>query len=476
VENFTIKFSNEEMMKRWAAGLDMQRMEYAPKSTASPDQPAPEFSWMQSQAGAVSAIPNPYLLNEQDRDDDEEYGAPGGAPSAPFGTTPSTGGQMIARNASSTSLRNRSATGDSTQSLAGLARAPPPRFPMPNPPAPLSLQTNAMGGRGAPSPGDRLMGDSYFSPVGDSPVSTRTSGTGSMMMMMTPGYPFPKTGTPQPQWDDPHTGQRYTAPAMPRAPSRDGPSPSPYGMNGRNPRGPSLPALPSSAQQQRSRSYSTPDINGQANARRNTAGPPGTGGVPTVPSIPTHLNYDTNIPRSQSGSPRQDLPIRANTQSPGAQRERLHQHQGSFGGQMGQFPAQPVYSRQATPAQQVADPAGRTVSPPVGSLASPELPQATQLRVRVQCDGGNYFTLVVPFNSSYQSLINRIDGKLSRFTASSIGEGLLKLRYRDEDGDFVSVESDDDIQIAFMEWRESARNIPLGSVGEFEFFCVGDTA
>lgn len=122
------------------------------------------------------------------------------------------------------------------------------------------------------------------------------------------------------------------------------------------------------------------------------------------------------------------------------------------------------------------DPSGRTVSPPVGSLTSPELPLPTQLKVKVNCDGGNYFTLVCAYNISYQSLVNRIDNKLSRFTTSSIDKGMLKLRYRDEDGDFVSVESDDDIQIAFMEWRDGNRSMYPGGVGEIELFCVGDTA
>jgi cell division control protein 24 len=104
------------------------------------------------------------------------------------------------------------------------------------------------------------------------------------------------------------------------------------------------------------------------------------------------------------------------------------------------------------------------------------MPLPTQLKVKVNCDGPTYFTLVVAFNITYQILIDRIDAKLNRFTSSSIAKGNLKLRYRDEDGDFVSIESDDDIQIAFMEWREGVRNMYAGGVGEIELFCVGDTS
>lgn len=480
VENFTIKFLNEEMMKKWAVGLETQRKENAPRLSTSPDGIAADFAWTRDHAGGLE---NPYL--QQDDDDDEDYG-PATAPAQFPVPSNSTVGSMP-RTSSATNLRQRSATGDSVHSLAGIARAPPPRFPLPTPPAPLSLQTM---GNGAPSPGSRG-GDSYFSPIGDSPASSRTSTTSGVFPS---GYSFPKTGTPQAVWDDVN---RYTAPAMPRAPSRDGSSPNPHAMNARNLRGPSLPVMAthsqSAAQQQRSRSYSTPDVNAGGMPRQRQQSQ---GHIPAVPGIPQHLHpaHDGSIPRSQNGSPRNDLPIRTSTQSPGAQRERHHQHSGSLGGTMSHFPAQPVYPRQTTP----GPPAGsslrvdsvaansRTVSPALGTgvappptsnpLASPELPLPTQLKVRVNCDSGNYVTLVVAFNITYQSLIDRIDAKLARFMNSSISKGMLKLRYRDEDGDFVTIESDDDIQIAFMEWREGVKNMYAGGVGEIELFCVGDTS
>jgi cell division control protein 24 len=183
----------------------------------------------------------------------------------------------------------------------------------------------------------------------------------------------------------------------------------------------------------------------------------------------------------------QDLPMRANTQSPGVQRERLHQANGSYGGKMAQFPTQPIYPRQGTPGSgAVPSPLqidNRTaVSPPLGTATQgtplfspgPEIP--TQLKVKVKCDSGNYITLVVAFNITYQSMTDRIDAKLSRFTNSSIGKGTLKLRYRDEDGDFVNIESDEDIQIAFAEHRDGMKNqYNVGGVGEIELFCVGET-
>ena len=493
-------------MKKWATGLDTQRKENAPQSNTAIDQQAPDFTWTRSQ---MSGLKNPYA--QQDDDDDDDYlpisNPP--APGVPYGINPQSIGGTIARNPSTTSLRTRPTTGESTQSLAGMVQAPPPRFPLPQPPAPLSLQTQMPGG--APSPNHRG-GDSYFSPVNESPVSSRTSTT-SGIFPPSAGYMFPKAGTPQPGgWDG--DSNRYTAPAMPRAPSRDGPSPvNAFGMvvsnnngsNSRNPRGPSLPVMSQNpqtlTQQQRSRSYSTPDINGQPN-RRTPGG--SQGNIPAVPGIPPHLHpaherHDLTIPRSQTGSPRNDLPIRASTQSPGLQRERLQQQQNMpYGATMAQFPAQPLYPRQTTPGptsapQQGMAPAplnlggdtmGYNTSPPLGTgtpapganaIMSPDMPLPSQLKVKVNYDTSNYMTLVVAYNITYQSLVDRIDAKLARFTNSSIAKGNLKLRYRDEDQDFVSIESDDDIQIAFMEWRDGARNMYNGGVGEIELFCVGDT-
>jgi cell division control protein 24 len=101
-----------------------------------------------------------------------------------------------------------------------------------------------------------------------------------------------------------------------------------------------------------------------------------------------------------------------------------------------------------------------------------EMALPTQLKVKVNCDG-NYVTLVVAFNITYQSLIDRIDAKVGRFSSNAIARGTMRLRYRDEDGDFVTIESDDDIQIAFQEWRESQKlQYHTGQLGEIELFCL----
>lgn len=96
----------------------------------------------------------------------------------------------------------------------------------------------------------------------------------------------------------------------------------------------------------------------------------------------------------------------------------------------------------------------------------------TQLKVKISCEG-NYVKIVVAFNISYQSLIDRIDAKVGRFSANSIARGTFRLKYQDLDGDKVTIESDDDIVIAFQEWWEQQKDLAqTGQLGEIELFCV----
>lgn len=465
VENFIIRFSNEEVMKKWSAGVDGQRKQFSsPALPPGAQEATPNFAWMQEQAGA---LPNPYAEEEDDEPEPQDP-----YPNYPNGQS----GFAMSRNASSSSLRSRSTTGDSTQSLAGIARAAPPRFPMGTMQPPLSVQTQVPGqlspNRGAPA------ADSYFSPVAESPMSSRISNGGTPSSM----FPFPRQATtPGGTWEDPNPGNRYelnrnTAPAMARGITRENQnSGNPY-QNGRNGQRTSQTS-PGRDAQQRSRSFSTPDLN-NVNGMP-TRRPTNQAQVPAVPGIPAHLHpaYDSAIPRSNSNSPQNGLPssnglpMRSSTQSPGAQRDRLNQ-----------FPPQPVYQRANSTTPHLAnlppppsDPRAPALSPPLNSapLSGPgDVQLPTQLKVKVNCDG-NYVTLVVAFNITYQSLIDRIDAKVGRFSNNAIARGTMRLRYQDEDGDFVTIESDDDIQIAFQEWREMSKyQYTTGSLGEIELFCA----
>ncbi|KAI9648774.1 Guanine nucleotide exchange factor for Cdc42p [Ciborinia camelliae] len=475
VENFIIRFSNEETMKKWYEGVDKQKKDHAnigAQPSTSPDTAPRDFEWMRDQ---TASMPNPYAQQEEEDEEEDYSGTTAYGSPPPFGMPPNA---IMARNSSSTSLRSRSATAESSQSLAGIARAPPPRFPVGMSTAPpLSVQTQISGP--LPSPTQRL-GDSYFSPVGESPApSTRTSTSSGM-------FQFPRQPTPQGSWGE--DNNRYTAPAIGRAPSRESQnsvSGASYQMGGRTPQRPSLPAMVSQTQaaaaQQRSRSYSTPDINAQQGVRRLPNGAMSTpqGQVPAVPGIPAHLNLasDAGVPRSQNNSPN-GLPVRTNTQSPGVQRERQQQQPLHPNGSQTLSVSQPSYSHSNT--TQMPTAALDNGLPPLlmsgvagMSLSSEgDMTLPTQLKVKVNCDG-NYVTLVVAFNITYQSLTDRIDAKVGRFSTNAIARGTMRLRYRDEDGDFVTIESDEDIQIAFQEWSEAQKSqYHNGQLGEIELFCL----
>ncbi|KAK8909049.1 hypothetical protein QC760_003388 [Botrytis cinerea] len=468
VENFIIRFSNEETMKKWYEGVDKQKKEHAnigAQTSTSPDTALRDFEWARDQ---IASMPNPYAQQE-DEDEEEDYsgttayGSPPNSGMPPnFGMPPNA---SMARNSSNNSLRSRSATTEgSNPSLAGIARAAPPRFPAGTSMAtPLSLQTQMSGS--LPSPGQRLGGDSYFSPIGESPApSARTSTSSTFQFPQT--SQFPRQPTPQGSWED---SNRYTAPATSRVQPRErengsvsGPS---YQMNGRTPQRPSLPAMATSSQaaaaaaQQRSRSYSTPDINAQQGVRRLPNGALSTpqGQVPAVPGIPAHLHpaYDAGVPRSQNNSPN-GLPYSNGSQSLGVSQPNYARSNTT------QIPTTALDSR--LPPSLMSGNGGMSLSPEGDTL----LP--TQLKVKVNCDG-NYVTLVVAFNITYQSLTDRIDAKVGRFSTNAIARGTMRLRYRDEDGDFVTIESDDDIQIAFQEWSEAQKS-HTGQLGEIELFCL----
>lgn len=113
-----------------------------------------------------------------------------------------------------------------------------------------------------------------------------------------------------------------------------------------------------------------------------------------------------------------------------------------------------------------------------------DLNPPTQLKVKVHCPSASQvLTLVVPLNISYQSLKDRIDAKLQRSTNLTLGdrggEGKVKLKYLDEE-DYVSIQSDEDVQTAFETWREQRGDgaaavaqggVGAGMMGEIELFC-----
>ncbi|KAF2460404.1 hypothetical protein BDY21DRAFT_164177 [Lineolata rhizophorae] len=475
IENFIIKFSSEEMMKQWANKVDNQRRAWKDNSRISTGTKVSNTSQTEFTYLSTQQLENPYRQQDEDEDDDDQ----------------TIGPQMqsefsVSRTGSSTSLRSRSATGDSgpPMSQIGGTSVPPPRFPtLPySQTPPLTLRTQQL--QGSVSPGPNNM-DSYFSPSVDSPMSSRTSSSSGM-------FPFPRQHTPQNAWNEDH---RFTAPA--RSVSREGPSPANgYGPNGRSAQRPSLPPNAGSQYQQMSqarlRSASSPDIqNPAAPNRRMQNGQPPVPDVP-VPPFPTHFAYTPGINRSNTNSPG-NPPVPNRGASPSVGRDRMAQQMPpmprSEPSQQFDYPPVPrSEGSRAPPLSRVTTEnriperrhmehrsvEQRAISPSIPSIAPRNdngMTMPFQLKVKVHCpSAGSTMTLVVPINISYQSLKDRIDVKLQRSANLSLSAGQVKLKYLDED-DFVSIQSDEDVQTAFESWKEQQRDNMLGHTGEIELYC-----
>lgn len=478
VENFVIKYKNEDTLKKWDNQLETLRgvmsKNLRARSNGTSDT---QFTYMQN-----VRIENPH--QELD-DDDEEDARNGNVQTSEFN---------MSRNASSTSLRSRSTTNGSGGSVNTYSSGRPPRFPMPDPSSLPPLNTNII--QSQPSPNNQ-MPQSYFSPITERDSSTPISAsTRSSSQSAFAGYN--RYGTPVNGWPHPEENNRNTAPAMSRHMSREHSQGNPYLVNGRSGR-PSLPPtangqpVPVSAMNSnRMRSASSPDIhqNLPQNRRYPNSQPTASNDhVPNVPPIPSHVaGRMLPVNRSQNNSPTNGLPLSVRTAS-------------LAGPLQYQIPSRPTltshYTESATMYQprseSRADPrsimtintpsttaSDRTFSPPLpttssistaSTLVEHDDSMPSQLKAKVLFDN-NYITLIVPRNIQFRSLTDRIDAKLGRLTNQSIGSNSLRLRYKDEDGDFIWIDSDEAVQEAFLDWRESnSYKIAAGTGDEILLYC-----
>lgn len=435
VDNFIIRYTNEDIMKKWHKDIETQRQEQAGqrnvRHTGTSDS---EFMYMQNMQGMV----NPY---QQEYDAEEDSQVHSGS----FSEFP------VSRNASSTSLRARSATGGSSGSIALPGMRPPPRFPLPDIPPALHTQLS----NGSLSPGERLVHDSsYFSPTTETP-STRSSSQSTFNYSR-------QMSSSSTVWSE--ESNRYTAPAFSTRMSKDGPNVNPYfsgatpngnGANGRVQR-PSLPPMsiqgqPMNTMSQRVRSASSPDIHNHNPPRYVNGGHTmqTIDNVPVPPIPPQLANMRAPVNRSQNNSPTNgNLPIRSAAQTPvGGTR-----HTPSGG-----YHDPPYTSALATSQSSLSEnPLAESGMLESEALAASGPVMPTQLKAKVSYDD-NYVTLVIASNILFRSLTDRVDAKLARFTQRSIGNNTARLRYQDEDGDFVTIDSDEAVQLAFMNGETSTR-------------------
>jgi len=446
-------------MRKWSDQINAQRKIWRDSIRTSQRQDIrdDEFHFMQGQR-----LENPYQQQEEEEEDDLDGSALQSYQSYPD--------YPLGRNDSQTSLRSRSTTGESGPPMSRVA---PRQFPMGAQAAvpPLQVRTN--------TPMSPEQGESFFSPATESPMSTRSSGTPSMY-----GYGR-QQAPPIPGWTmDDH---RFTAPAMPRSQINS------MQAGSRVPQQrPSLPpsAHSASSSVNRLRSASSPDIANPVRRYDPSQVPP----MPDMPQFPNNYAYAPGVlSRSQSSSPAQAmsaLPTRSSTQTPTGQQQRLTLTRGNTPTHGDQYhQQQPMIQRQYSNATdhygspEVRMPTGSMGTPASlmpGIVPQPQLHDSmqqmalsssgspTQLKVRVHFESaGSSMLFVVPVGISFQSLKDRIDAKLQRSTTVSLASGQVKLKYADE-GDLVSILSDEDVQMAFETWRDSNRG--GATVGEVELY------
>jgi cell division control protein 24 len=63
------------------------------------------------------------------------------------------------------------------------------------------------------------------------------------------------------------------------------------------------------------------------------------------------------------------------------------------------------------------------------------------------------YSLVIPQHISYTDLMGRVEQKLH--VVGDLRSTSPRLKYQDEDGDFITINSDDDIQLAFESYNYS---------------------
>lgn len=492
IEFFTIRFTTEETLRKWAEQVESQRRDHnsgrRSNQTGTTSVSTTQFDYLRN-----LQMDNPYI--QDDDDDDDAAGT----------LVDSRASYSIGRNESNTSLpsRSRSATGESGPPMGG--RVPPRQFPLGAQAPVLQVRTQQppmSQQQGTASPNEWIM-DSYFSPTAESPISTRSSGQSGM-------FPFPRQAMPNGWVPDEHA--RFTAPAIPRQQSRDG-SMNGYPATARNAM--QRPSLPPSAAfvghmpQNRMRSASSPDIQPPGLTRR-VVEPGSQPGVPELPPFPQHYAYQPSmLNRNQSTTPQAmglpgpvgiTGPVRSATSSPMTQRVpsrggtspypigTVHPPPMPRATPMGSIdrtitPLQPEM-RSMTPAS--VDSSLRPVTPgstaSSGMLASgiPPVPSQpsgqnlpSQLKIKVHCpSAGSSMVLVVPSNISYQSLKDRIDAKLQRSTNLSLTTGSVRLKYLDDD-DYVSIQSDEDVAMAFETWKEQSGPgaVGAGMYPEIELYC-----
>ncbi|KAL6158754.1 Guanine nucleotide exchange factor for Cdc42p [Exserohilum turcicum] len=412
IENFIIKFTSEETMKKWAMQVDTQRRIWKDqaRTSASTTHSKPsdtQFAYMRDQV-----LENPYQEDDDD-EGDEDIDPVTGYPRNSYG--------QLQNSANNESYFSPTAeTPMSTHSNARTSSSSNNNFPFPRQAAPNGYSHEENNRHTAPaqsrhpSRGENIPHPQTRAQRPSLPANATISAQGRMRAASSPDINSHLQGQPR----------RAPQQPVPEVP----PFPTHYAYNAAivnrsNSNSPNQPAPPRAATQ-------SPAIQRDRLIQQRTAS--------------ELANQTSDFP---NGPMRREpnYPAMNRTMTPASSFERS---QGTL-----------------TPASMDS----RNMSPPLSQ--DPSIP--TQLKVKVHCpSAGSSMVLVVSTNISYQSLKDRIDAKLQRSTSVSLGSGQVKLKYLDSDNTYVSIQCDDDVQEAFENWKEQQSNLnPGAGLGEIELFC-----
>ena len=86
---------------------------------------------------------------------------------------------------------------------------------------------------------------------------------------------------------------------------------------------------------------------------------------------------------------------------------------------------------------------------------------------------GTTFILTVPPNISFDILRDRIETKLHRITNLTFDMGVRLQFIDDDDGEYITMQNDDDVQTVFEQWRElhSRDSTTTQQLGEITLYC-----
>ena len=411
-EEFELRCRNEDQLKKWHSVLDKLVTDAnAQKANIVSTTNFIGVPTMSHEQSSFFRDDDDYLDEDLDGDEEDGYEDSRGyrSNSLPFGGHPQPtmlGSRPRAKTEDGTvppaGLWNARAGGYTAHATAN-GRPSPPGMSLPPLPRTTSSSSTAMG---VMSPGEYPYSPPSSYPASPTVSNSRgsTSSSSSWQRRSNGEGHSPMTETMSKFMTHNHDGSDDYTQGQPLSRNAS----TGYSYNATPSAAPPVPPIPG---QLRVRAQSSPNIHAAANPQWHNA-----------PDMPTPISHHRR-PSNSSG------PNSPTTPYPG----------GSYPG----VPAVPaIPSRHSSPRPDVS----RTLrQQPSNSNLSAGVPQL-KIKVNFQEDA---YLIVVPIQIGYNELIERVEKKIRLCGCRRSDSQPLRLRYKDEDNDYIIMKDDDDILLAF---------------------------